>query len=196
VHCARLRAAALRETDAARALEVLDQAAPMAARLPVPLARALCDIERGRCLARLHKRPAALTRLRSAHEELTALRAWPLADAARAELAALGLRDRPDPAGRLPGITGLTAQEIQVARLVATGLSNRATAARLYLSPKTIEYHLARTFAKLGVKNRYQLAGRFSAAARAQLELEAARPAVPAGDEPGEGGDRDLRRRP
>jgi DNA-binding NarL/FixJ family response regulator len=44
--------------------------------------------------------------------------------------------------------------------LVADGLSNREVAAQLYLSPKTIEYHLAHIFAKLGIRTRYQLAAR------------------------------------
>ncbi len=56
----------------------------------------------------------------------------------------------------------MTAQELRVARLVASGLSNRAAAAQLYLSPKTVEYHLASVFAKLGVRHRHQLAARIS----------------------------------
>jgi DNA-binding NarL/FixJ family response regulator len=103
------------------------------------------------------RRPAALARLRSAHEGLARLGARPLADAVAAELAALGLRGRPDAAC---GLAGLTAQELQVATLVADGLSNREVAAQLYLSPKTIEYHLAHIFAKLGIRTRYQLAAR------------------------------------
>ena len=44
-----------------------------------------------------------------------------------------------------------------MARLVASGLSNREAAAQLYLSPKTVEYHLAHAFTKLGVRSRHQL---------------------------------------
>ena len=105
-----------------------------------------------------------MARLRSAHEALVALGARPLAESARAELAALGLRDRPAADGSFPGVSGLSPQELQVATLVAAGLSNRETAARMYLSPKTIEYHLARIFAKLGIRTRYQLAARFGPA--------------------------------
>ena len=47
-----------------------------------------------------------------------------------------------------------------MARLVASGLSNREAAARLYLSPKTVEYHLASVFTRLGVSHRHQLAAR------------------------------------
>jgi DNA-binding CsgD family transcriptional regulator len=117
----------------------------------------LFQVEFARCLARRHKRPAALARLRAGHEILTALQARPLMQTAAAELAALGMRARPDADQQLPG---LTPQELQVARLVAGGMSNREAAAVLYLSPKTIEYHLAHIFAKLGIRTRYQLAAR------------------------------------
>lgn len=58
----------------------------------------------------------------------------------------------------LGGLADLTAQELRVARLVAFGMSNRETAAELYLSPKTVEYHLGHAYAKLGVRTRHQLA--------------------------------------
>ena len=66
---------------------------------------------------------------------------------------------RPRPAGDL-GLRGLASQEARVARLVASGLSNREAAAQLYLSPKTVEYHLAHAFTKLGVRSRHQLTTR------------------------------------
>ncbi len=158
VHGARLRASvALARSEPEQAEAILEAGRAVADSLPDPIARALFDIEYGRCLARAHRRPAALARLRSAHEELARLGARPFADAVAAELAALGLRGRPDTDC---GLSGLTAQELQVARLVAGGMSNREAAARLYLSPKTIEYHLAHIFAKLGIKTRYQLAAR------------------------------------
>lgn len=52
---------------------------------------------------------------------------------------------------------GLTAQERRVARLVASGLSNREAAAQLFLSRKTVEFHLGNAYAKLGVRTRHQL---------------------------------------
>lgn len=161
VHCARLRASlALARNAPAAAERVLQDCSALAGSLPDPLARSLFDVEFARCLVRLHKRPAALARLRAGHEILTTLRARPLAEAAAAGLAALGMRARPDADQWLPG---LTPQELQVARLVGDGMSNREAAAVLYLSPKTIEYHLARIFAKLGIRTRYQLAARLSA---------------------------------
>ncbi len=156
VHAARLRVGlAVTQGQPERAEAVLEACRAVADGLDEPITRALFDVEYGRCLARAHRRPAALARLRSAHEVLSRLGAQPFADAVAAELGALGMRGRPDADS---GLVGLTDQELQVARLVAGGMSNREAAAQLYLSPKTIEYHLAHIFAKLGIKTRYQLA--------------------------------------
>jgi DNA-binding CsgD family transcriptional regulator/tetratricopeptide (TPR) repeat protein len=156
VHAARLRVGlAVTQGQAEQAEAVLEACRAVADSLDEPITRALFDVEYGRCLARAHRRPAALARLRSAHEVLSRLGALPFADAVAAELGALGMRGRPNADS---GLAGLTAQELQVARLVAGGMSNREAAAQLYLSPKTIEYHLAHIFAKLGIKTRYQLA--------------------------------------
>jgi DNA-binding CsgD family transcriptional regulator len=156
VHSARLRAGlALTRGEPEQAEAILEACRAVADSLEDPMTRALFDVEYGRCLARAHRRPAALARLRSAHEVLAGLGARPFADAVAAELGALGLRGGPDADS---GLASLTTQELQVARLVAGGMSNREAAAQLYLSPKTIEYHLAHIFAKLGIKTRYQLA--------------------------------------
>jgi DNA-binding NarL/FixJ family response regulator len=122
-----------------------------------PFHRGLLELEYGRCLARLQRRKAAIAAVRAAGEVFTALAARPFIQAADAELGALGVRPRD---GGDPDLPGLTAQELRVARLVASGLSNREAAARLYLSPKTVEYHLASVFTKLGVRHRQQLTAR------------------------------------
>ena len=119
--------------------------------------RGLLNLEHGRCLARLGRRKAAIAAVRAADSIFSALAAGPFAQAARAELTVLGVRPR---RGGDPCLPGLTAQELRVARLVASGLSNREAAAQLYLSPKTVEYHLASVFAKLGISHRHQLTAR------------------------------------
>jgi len=61
------------------------------------------------------------------------------------------------------GVPALSARELEVARLVADGLSNKEIAARLFLSEKTIETHLTRAFTKVGVTRRAALASRIAA---------------------------------
>jgi DNA-binding CsgD family transcriptional regulator len=60
----------------------------------------------------------------------------------------------------------LTAHELRVSALVASGLTNRAIAERLGVSPKTVEYHLGMVFARIGVRSRVELAVRVAADAR------------------------------
>jgi non-specific serine/threonine protein kinase len=59
---------------------------------------------------------------------------------------------------RPAGVSGLTAREAEVARLVADGLSNRAIGARLHLSVRTVESHVRHVLTKTGLANRTQLA--------------------------------------
>jgi DNA-binding CsgD family transcriptional regulator len=112
----------------------------------------------GEHLRRERRRTDARLQLRAALEGFERLRAAPWADRARSELRASGETARK----RDPSTTDqLTPQELQVARLVAEGLSNKEVAAQLFLSPRTIDSHLRNVFAKLGITSRTQLA-RFS----------------------------------
>ena len=77
--------------------------------------------------------------------------------AGRAELRATGVMPPPDNAG---GLGSLTSQELQVALIVARGSTNREAAATLFLSPKTVEFHLGNTYRKLGVRSRAELVRR------------------------------------
>jgi DNA-binding CsgD family transcriptional regulator len=61
-----------------------------------------------------------------------------------------------------PPTEELTAHELRVARIVAAGASNREAAAALFVSPKTIEFHLGHIYRKLGLHSRTQLAARFA----------------------------------
>ncbi|HTI32242.1 MAG TPA: AAA family ATPase [Miltoncostaea sp.] len=123
--------------------------------------------ERARTLLALGERRRRARRVRQAREPLGAaleafesLGAARWAEWARRELRAAGTRARPAP----PASTGaLTPQELQVALSAARGATNRETATALLISPKTVEYHLARVYAKLGVRSRAELAARMAA---------------------------------
>ena len=124
---------------------------------PFVLAHATLELAYGRFLHKTGRRRAAIATLRLARERFETLSARPFLDACTVELAACGVRAPVHSAG---GGQDLTAREHVVARLVASGMSNREVAAELYLSTKTIEYHLANIFAKLGVHSRHELVGR------------------------------------
>ena len=80
----------------------------------------------------------------------------PWEERARSELRASGeTARRRDPSSR----DQLTPQELQIARLVADGMTNPDVAAQLFLSPRTIDYHLRKVFAKLDIASRADLAG-------------------------------------
>ena len=109
----------------------------------------------GEHLRRERHRSDSRVQLRAALEAFEGLRAAPWADRARRELRASGeIARRRDPTT----VDQLTAQEVQIVRLVSEGLSNREVAAQLFLSPRTIDYHLRNVFAKLGITSRTQLA--------------------------------------
>jgi DNA-binding CsgD family transcriptional regulator len=106
------------------------------------------------------RRAEAREQLRAAHRMLEEMGMQGFAGRARRELRAAGdpARRRAFPATRTAGAgAGLTAQEAQVARLARDGLSNPEIGARLFISPRTAQYHLSNVFTKLGISSRSQL---------------------------------------
>ena len=121
-------------------------------RLRPELARA--HLLYGEWLRREGRRIDAREQLRLAHDMLVAIGMEAFAERARRELLATGekVRTRSDDTR-----DQLTPQEEQIARLALEGLSNPEIGARLYLSPRTVEWHLRKVFAKLGVSSRKDL---------------------------------------
>ncbi|MBV8291445.1 MAG: LuxR family transcriptional regulator, partial [Mycobacterium sp.] len=122
-------------------------------RMRTELARA--HLLYGEWLRRERRRADARARLRTAHDMFDAMGMEAFAERARRELLATGETAHK----RTPAATGaqLTPQEAQVARLAAEGLTNPEIGARLFISAKTVQYHLSKVFAKLGVSSRSQL---------------------------------------
>ncbi|HEY3465289.1 MAG TPA: AAA family ATPase [Amycolatopsis sp.] len=108
----------------------------------------------GEWLRREGRRVDARAHLNTAHEQLSAMGVTAFAERARRELLATGETARK----RTVEVTDeLTAQEFQIARLAGEGYSNPEIATRLFLSPRTVEWHLRKIFTKLGISSRRQL---------------------------------------
>jgi DNA-binding CsgD family transcriptional regulator len=110
----------------------------------------------GEWLRRQRRRGEAREQLRVALDMLEAMGMEAFAERARHELRATG-----DAARKRAGAASdqqLTVQEAQIARLASDGMSNPEIGARLFLSPRTVQYHLSNVFAKLGLTSRSQLA--------------------------------------
>jgi DNA-binding CsgD family transcriptional regulator len=133
--------------DALRALDTLAFDRP-----PI---RARIELGRGERLRRAGERKAARTALRAALEIFERLDAHPWSARARDELAATGEKVRPRNAGLSDE---LTPRELQVARLIAAGDTYKEASARLFLSAKTVEFHLGKVYRKLGISARRELA--------------------------------------
>ena len=118
----------------------------------------------GEWLRRENRRMDARMELRTAYEMFVGFGADAFAERTRRELLATGekVRKRSDETrGQL------TAQEEQIARLASDGQTNQEIGARLFLSPRTVEWHLHKVFTKLGVGSRMQLRDQLSDASRA-----------------------------
>jgi DNA-binding CsgD family transcriptional regulator len=108
----------------------------------------------GEWLRRRRRRVDARAQLRAAHEQFISIGMEAFAERARGELLATGevVRKR-----TVETRDDLTAKERQIARLARDGLSNPEIGARLFLSPRTVEWHLRKVFTKLGINSRHQL---------------------------------------
>ena len=117
--------------------------------------RARTQLAYGERLRRARRKIEARTQLRTALDTFEGLgnRLW--AERARTELNATGEKARKRDVSTLDD---LTPQEMRIAQLVAAGATNRDAAAQLFVSPKTVEYHLRKVFVKLGVSSRIELA--------------------------------------
>src|SRR5262245_48638751 len=121
-------------------------------RRPMPFERARTLLAYGRRLHRARRRAEARERLRQALQGFEGLQARAWARQTEAELRSAGARRR-----RARHSDELTPQEVRVAAAVRRGGTNRQIAAELFLSPKTVEFHLRRIYAKLDVHSRAQL---------------------------------------
>ncbi|MBC6463558.1 LuxR family transcriptional regulator, partial [Actinomadura sp. HBU206391] len=112
----------------------------------------------GHWLRRRRRPSAAREHLRNALLIFQRYDAGQWAERARAELRAAGDTAPPGTLGTARGLDALTAQQAQIARLVAEGSTNREIAARLDLSHRTVDHHLRNVFTRLGIRSRVELA--------------------------------------
>jgi DNA-binding CsgD family transcriptional regulator len=129
------------------------------AEVAMPFEHALLSLDDGRRLRAAEDRPAAVTQLEKAHHLFSALGADPYVQACATELAALQVTAA---ASSPAALLGLSRAELAVARLVATGLTNREVASQLYVSVKTVEYHLRNSYIKLDITSRRELSALLS----------------------------------
>lgn len=134
--------------------EYFERAAGLHAQSSRPFDAARTELLWGEFLRRRRSRAAARTHLRAACEAFEGLGAAPWAERARIELQATGETARKRDVST---ISQLTPQELQIARLVGAGGTNREIGAELFLSPRTIDYHLHKIFTKLGMSSRAEL---------------------------------------
>lgn len=141
-------------TDGAKAERLFSEALALHETSGAAFDRARTQLLLGQLLRRSRRRSEARAHLRAAVETFASVGSALWEERARQELRAAGevLRRR-QPAA----IWQLTPQELQIARLVGTGATNRDVAAQLYLSPRTVEYHLRKIFTKLGISSRLEL---------------------------------------
>ena len=144
--------ALLTETDAAE--DLYREAIERLGRTPLRPEVARAHLVYGEWLRRKSRRVDTRAQLRAAYEQCSSIGMEAFAERARRELLATGekLRKR-----GVETRDDLTPQERQIARMAGDGLSNPAIGARLFLSPRTVEWHLRKVFAKLEIHHRGEL---------------------------------------
>jgi DNA-binding CsgD family transcriptional regulator len=126
-----------------------------------PFDHARLQLAYGAWLRRQRRVSESRAPLRAARQVFDALACVPWGERARQELRASGEQSQ----DRVPAARDrLSAQELQIAQMAATGMTNPEIAQQLYLSPRTVSSHLYRLFPKLGITSRSQLAGAIDAA--------------------------------
>ncbi|MEA2272096.1 MAG: hypothetical protein QOI98_804, partial [Solirubrobacteraceae bacterium] len=141
-------------SDGSPAEELYLEAVDRLGRTRLALEKARAHLLYGEWLRRGGRRTDARKQLRAAHEMFTSMGAEAFAGRARRELLATGETVR----ARTPDTRDqLTAQEAQIAELARGGLSNPEIGARLFISPRTVQYHLRKVFAKLDISSRNEL---------------------------------------
>jgi DNA-binding CsgD family transcriptional regulator len=143
--------------DVLGALKLLGQAVAEHAEVGDPLGIARARLALGVVRRRARQKAPARAATAAARDAFESIGAGCWAERARAELGQIGGRTRQE---------GLTPAERRVASLVSDGRTNREIAAALFLSERTVASHLTHIYAKLGVRSRTELAGRFGIGAQ------------------------------
>jgi DNA-binding CsgD family transcriptional regulator len=155
VHGMLARCRAMLAADASEAEPLFEEALGHHADDVPAFERAKTQLAYGEWLRRDRRKIEARTQLRAALDVFEGLGAALWAERTGAELRATGETARKRDAST---VDELTPQELRIASLVAGGASNRDVAAQIFVSPKTVEYHLRKVFLKLGVASRVELA--------------------------------------
>ena len=146
-------------SESAGAEDLYREAIDRLGRTPMRVDLARSHLLFGEWLRRERRRLDAREQLRTAHELFLEMGIEAFAERAARELRATGATARK----RTVDTSGdLTPQEAQIAKLASEGLSNPEIGGRLFLSPRTVEYHLGKVFTKLHIRSRTELAAALS----------------------------------
>ncbi|GMA40712.1 LuxR family transcriptional regulator [Mobilicoccus caccae] len=149
--------------DLDAAVDSFDRAETLLSALPMPVERARLRFVHGQTLRRAGRRREADEMMRGARDAFAALGAQTYIARCDRELKAAGTRVAGTGQRRAAADGQLTPQESAVVDLVAAGRTNKEVAGELYISVKTVQYHLTRVYGKLGLRSRSELAAHVAA---------------------------------